>query len=67
MIRNANSGKLLRRPCTSYKKLLGRLAFGTNYIASANSRSVREASHQPAFMDSCLTINHTRLACLPSR
>ena len=31
-------------------------------IASA----VRGASHQPAFMNSCLTISHTCLPCLPS-
>ena len=31
-------------------------------IASAKSRSVRGASHQPAFMSGCLTISHT---CLP--
>ena len=36
------------------------------YIASAKSQSVRGASHQPAFMDSCLTISHTCLPCLPS-
>ena len=35
-------------------------------IASAKSRSVRGASHQPAFMSSCLTISHTCLPCLPS-
>ena len=35
-------------------------------IASAKSRSVRGASHQPAFMSSCLTIGHTCLPCLPS-
>ena len=33
---------------------------------SAKSRSVRGASHRPAFMSSCLTISHTRLPCLPS-
>ena len=35
-------------------------------IASANSRSARGASHQLSFMDSCLTISHTCLPCLPS-
>ena len=30
---------------------LGRVAFGIIYIASAKSRSVRGASHQPDFMD----------------
>ena len=35
-------------------------------IASAKSRSVRGASHQPAFMSSCLTIGHMCLPCLPS-
>ena len=35
-------------------------------IASAKSRSLRGASHQPAFMSSCLTISHTCLPCLPS-
>ena len=52
---------------TSYKKLLGRVTFEIIYIASAKSWSGRGASHQPAFMDSCLTISHTRLVCLPSR
>ena len=28
------------------------------WIASAKSRSVRGASHQPVFMGSCLTIGH---------
>ena len=36
-------------------------------IASAKSRNVRGASHQPALMGSCLTISHTCLTCLPSR
>ena len=36
------------------------------YIASAKSRSARGASHQPAFMNSCLTISHTCLTFLPS-
>ena len=36
-------------------------------IASAKSRSEREASHQPAIMDNCLTISHTCLLCLPSK
>ena len=35
-------------------------------IALAKSQSVRGASHQPAFMSSCLTISHTCLPCLPS-
>ena len=35
-------------------------------IASAKSRSVRGASHQLAFMSSCLTISHMCLPCLPS-
>ena len=35
-------------------------------IASAKSRSVRGASHQPAFMVGCLTIGHMCLPCLPS-
>ena len=30
-------------------------------------RSARGASHQPAFMGSCLSISHTCLPCLPSR
>ena len=34
-------------------------------IASAKSRSVRGASHQPAFMGICLTISHMCLPCLP--
>ena len=33
-------------------------------IASAKSQSARGASHQPAYMGSCLTISHT---CLPRR
>ena len=52
---------------TSYKKLLGRVAFGIIYIASVKSRSTRGASHQPAFIDSYRTINRTRLACRSSR
>ena len=35
-------------------------------IAPAKSWSVRGVFHQPAFMGSCLTINHTCLYCLPS-
>ena len=35
-------------------------------IASAKSRRVRKASHQPAFVSSCLTISHTFLPCLPT-
>ena len=35
-------------------------------IASAKFWSARGASHQPAFMNSCLTIRHTCLPCLPS-
>ena len=35
-------------------------------IASTKCRSVRGASHQPAFMSSCLTISHACLPCLPS-
>ena len=35
------------------------------WIASAESRSVREASHQPIFMSDCLTICHMYLPCLP--
>ena len=34
-------------------------------IASAESRSVRRASHQSIFMGDCLTICHTYLPCLP--
>ena len=52
---------------TSYKNSLCRVAFGIIYIASAESRGPGVASHQPAFMDSFLTISHTRLAYLPSR
>ena len=37
----------------------------TMRLALAKSRRVREASHQPAFMDSCLTIAHMCLPCLP--
>ena len=36
-----------------------------SHIVSARSQSVRGAFHQPAFMDSCLTINDTYLPCLP--
>ena len=35
------------------------------WIASAESRSVRGASHQPIFMSDCLTICHMHLPCLP--
>ena len=34
-------------------------------IVSAKSRSARGASHEPAFTDSCLTISHKCLSCLP--
>ena len=34
-------------------------------IALAKSKNTRGASHQPAFMRSCLTISHTMLPCLP--
>ena len=37
----------------------------TMWIASAESRSVRGASHQPIFMGDCLTICETYLPCLP--
>ena len=36
-------------------------------IASDRSRRVRKAFTQADFMDSSLTISHTRLPCLPSR
>ena len=36
-------------------------------LLTAKSWSVRGASHQPAFMGSCLTISHKCLSCLPSR
>ena len=35
-------------------------------IALAKPRSMRGASHHPAFMSNCLTISHTCLPCLPS-
>ena len=35
------------------------------WVASAESRSVRGASHQPIFMGDCLTICHMYLPCLP--
>ena len=49
-----------------YSKI--KFIFDTEFvlIASAESRSARGASHQPAFMSSCLTISHTCLPCLPS-
>ena len=48
------------------KKLLGRVTFGIHTLAK--SWTVKVASHQPVFMDSCLTIRYyTRLSCLPSR
>ena len=39
--------------------------FDNMWIASAESRSVRGASHQPIFMGDCLTICHTYWPCLP--
>ena len=66
-IPNTSGGKLLCRPSSSHKKLLDRVAFGIMYVASAKSPSTREASHQPVFTDTCLTIRYTRLPCLPSR
>ena len=35
-------------------------------IGSAKFGSAREASRQPDFMSSCLTISHTCFPCLPS-
>ena len=35
-------------------------------VASAKSRNARGASHQPAFMGSCLTIGHMCSSCLSS-
>ena len=35
------------------------------WIASAESRSMRGASHQPILMGDCLTICHMYLPCLP--
>ena len=40
---------------------------GVRQIASSKSQSMRGASHQPAYMGSCLTITHKCLPCLPSR
>ena len=57
-----NGWKLFRRPSTSYKKLLVRVTFRIHTLAK--SQSVRGTSHHPAFMDSCLSISQTRLACL---
>ena len=37
------------------------------HIVSTRFRSVRGASHQPAFMGSWLTINQKSLACLPNK
>ena len=34
-------------------------------IASAKSRNMGGASHQPGFIGSCLTIRHMCLPCLP--
>ena len=39
-------------------KVLDRVAIGIMYIASAKSQSMRRASFQPAFMDSCMTVGH---------
>ena len=36
-------------------------------IAFTKSRGVRVASHHAGFIDSCLTISHICLPCLPSR
>ena len=36
------------------------------WIASAESQSMRGASHQPIFMGDCLNICHMYLPCLPS-
>ena len=35
-------------------------------VASAKSRNMKEASHQPTFMGSCLTISQMWQPCLPS-
>ena len=65
-IPNINGENVLSSFSTSYNKALGRAAFGIIYVASTKSWVTREASHQPAFMNTCLTISHTCLACLPS-
>ena len=36
-------------------------------IVLAKSHNASGASHQPAFIGSCLTISHACLSCLPSR
>ena len=36
-------------------------------ILLAKCQSARAASHQAAFMGSCLTISHMCMSCLPSR
>ena len=64
-IPNTNCGKLLHRTSTSYKMLLSIVTFRIQTLAK--SWTARGASHQPAFMDSCLIIGHTRLASLPRR
>ena len=63
-IPRTNGGRLLGRPSTSYKMLLGTVTFGIHTLVK--SWTARALSHQPAFIDSILTISHTRLACLPS-
>ena len=40
---------------------------GGTKLALANSRSTRGISHQPVFMDSCLTIGLMCFPCLPNR
>ena len=55
-IPSINGGRLLRRPSTTYEKLLGRVRFGIHTLAKA--QSARGVSHQPAFMDSCLLLTH---------
>ena len=48
-IPNTSDGKLLHRPSTNYKRLLGRFPLGIIYIALAKSWSVRGGSHPLAY------------------
>ena len=47
------------------RKMIVKELLNVMWIASAESRSVRGASHQPIFIGDCLTICHMYLPCLP--
>ena len=53
--------------CTWLNSRMGDAGWFVCIASPAKSRRAMRRSHQPAFMDSLLTVIHTCLACLPSR